>query len=304
MPKVSVFTPTYNRASYLPTAFKSLQASTWKDFEWVIADDGSTDDTQQVVGCFRQTADFEIRYFLYPHQGKMRTMNDGVQQCQGEFFIELDSDDELSSTVMERALAVLQTIPHPEEYSGVVGLFEYTDGRPVHFFPEGINQMDEKRRQQIVRSGHRACIALIKTAIMKQYPFPIPEDLSFIPESTAWRKMDLKYKQWYTNEIFGIYHINEDPNSFTASKQDPRPAFFYYNYLLNEIYPYDRFVTPKEYGITTARLSLAAARCGLPLGRTLSELRPAKARLFCLLSWIPMRIYSDYQKYISNMWQD
>lgn len=66
----TVFTPTYNRAHLLPRAYDSLRKQTFRDFEWLIVDDGSTDDTETLVKQWQQEAEFPIRYYRQEKQGR------------------------------------------------------------------------------------------------------------------------------------------------------------------------------------------------------------------------------------------
>ena len=88
----TVFTPTYNRAHTLHIVFESLLNQTFKTldgdpvFEWLIIDDGSTDETERLVSRFQEEADFPVRYYCQDNSGKHVAINKGVQLAQGEFF--------------------------------------------------------------------------------------------------------------------------------------------------------------------------------------------------------------------------
>ena len=95
--KFTVFTPTYNRGYVLRRAFESLQRQTFKDFEWVVVDDGSTDNTRVLVADLAQKALFPVRYFYQTHGHKKKAINYGVREARGELFVFLDSNNELLS---------------------------------------------------------------------------------------------------------------------------------------------------------------------------------------------------------------
>ena len=90
---ISVFTATYNRANELKELYKSLQNQTYKDFEWIIVDDGSTDDTKKVVEGFIKNDDMKIVYKYKKNGGKMSAHNMGVDIASGDIFWSIDSDD-------------------------------------------------------------------------------------------------------------------------------------------------------------------------------------------------------------------
>ena len=98
----TVFTPTYNRAHTLSRVYKSLADQTFKNFEWLIVDDGSTDGTKVLIEKWTEEASFPIRYFYQENQGKHIAHNLGVKKARGELFLSLDSDDTCVPEALER----------------------------------------------------------------------------------------------------------------------------------------------------------------------------------------------------------
>ena len=95
---ITVFTPTYNRARLLSRLYESLKAQTYQSFEWIIVDDGSTDNTEAVIDSLLERPSeygFSLRYFKQQNGGKHRAINRGVQEARGELFFIADSDDYL-----------------------------------------------------------------------------------------------------------------------------------------------------------------------------------------------------------------
>ena len=91
--QITIFTPTYNRAYILPRLFQSLKNQKATNFEWLIVDDGSSDDTESVVNEFIKDADFNIRYYKQNNQGKHIALNFAALNAEGEWIITIDSDD-------------------------------------------------------------------------------------------------------------------------------------------------------------------------------------------------------------------
>jgi glycosyltransferase involved in cell wall biosynthesis len=109
MPKVSVCIPTYNRSSYLAYAVNSVLNQTYADWELIICDDGSSDDTAQVVS---QWQDPRIRYLKHPvNIGRSRNMRSGFDAAKGEYFIKFDDDDALAPEFLAKTTAVLDSEP-------------------------------------------------------------------------------------------------------------------------------------------------------------------------------------------------
>jgi glycosyltransferase involved in cell wall biosynthesis len=108
-PVVSVITPTYNRSHLLPRVWRSLQRQTLQDFEWIIVDDGSLDDTKSVVAAFN---DPRICYIFQENLGPTLARARGEQEAQGEFVIFLDSDDELyAEDTLEMMVKTIKQAP-------------------------------------------------------------------------------------------------------------------------------------------------------------------------------------------------
>jgi glycosyltransferase involved in cell wall biosynthesis len=105
MPKVSVCIPTYNRANFLIYSVNSVLQQTYSDFELIICDDGSPDNTSEVVS---QWNDSRIRYIKHPKNiGRSKNMRSGFEAASGEYFIKFDDDDGLTPEFLEKTVAIL-----------------------------------------------------------------------------------------------------------------------------------------------------------------------------------------------------
>ena len=99
----SVFTPSYNRAKTLPRLYEALKRQTDRNFEWIIVDDGSADNTKETVEKFiSDRPDFNITYKYQTNKGKHIATNVAAQIAKGEFFITIDSDDSVKDDALER----------------------------------------------------------------------------------------------------------------------------------------------------------------------------------------------------------
>ena len=102
MIKITVYTPTYNRANLLQNLYKSLLQQTYRNFEWLIIDDGSTDNTKQVVNGFISQGIIDIRYFYKQNGGQHTALNMGIEKAEGTLLMDVDSDDYLTDNALER----------------------------------------------------------------------------------------------------------------------------------------------------------------------------------------------------------
>lgn len=148
MPTVSIIIPTYNRADYLPRAINSVLEQTFEDFELIIVDDASTDETPQIV---RRYTDDRIHYIQFEeNQGANAARNAGIRAADGEFIALLDSDDAFRPRHLEVTTDRLQCAP--SECAGVFTSFAYIkDGEMfnVSYVPEGIISYEEMQGNPI-----------------------------------------------------------------------------------------------------------------------------------------------------------
>ena len=132
---ITIFTPTYNRANFLPRLYESLKRQTRKDFVWLVVDDGSIDNTRDLIKSWMGEHIIDIRYIFKENGGKMRAHNVGVQECETELFMCLDSDDYLTDNALERVVYWESTISGEPMFMGVVGnrgtTETYSPNRPL-----------------------------------------------------------------------------------------------------------------------------------------------------------------------------
>lgn len=213
--KLTVFTPTYNRAYILGKLYESLCRQTAGDFEWIVVDDGSTDGTEALVRGWSSTAPFSLRYVRQANGGKHRAINRAVREARGELFFIVDSDDYLADNAVERVLSQYDTVRGREDFAGVCGMKVYPDGHRVggdaqftvlecSFF-----EFRDKHRIQ----GDLA--EVYRTDVMRQFPFPEIPGEKFCPEVLVWTRIAMKYKLRFFNEP--IYICDYLPDGLTQN---------------------------------------------------------------------------------------
>jgi glycosyltransferase involved in cell wall biosynthesis len=207
----TVFTPTYNRASTLPRVYDSLSAQTFRDFEWLIVDDGSTDNTREVVAKWQGQADFPIRYVHQCNQGKPAAFNRGVQEATGELFLTLDSDDSCLPHALERLKYHWESIP-PEErkgFSAVTALCQDQHGR-LSGTKFARDVMDSDPVEMYLTGKMRGeKWGFQRTDALKEFPFPALPESKFVPESIVWLALARKYKTRFVNEVLRTWNIHD-----------------------------------------------------------------------------------------------
>lgn len=210
---ITIFTATYNRANRLAQAFESLKNQTIQNFEWVIVDDGSTDDTENVVANF-ETTTFEILYVKQENKGKHFAINKGVSLAKGEVFFILDSDDFLPSTSIQLVVNKFEIIKNNAKIVGVAGRKSYFDNRivgsTIPFNDTISNAIDIRFKHKI--DGDLT--EVYYTKVLKEFPFPEIENEKFCPEALLWNRIAQKYNLLYFNQ--SIYNCEYLPDGLTS----------------------------------------------------------------------------------------
>ena len=106
MKTITIVTPTYNRGEKLKNAYKSLTKQTVYDFEWLVIDDGSNDNTENIVKTFKKQSLFNIKYIKQENGGKHTALNKAFQITNTELFVILDSDDCLTENAIEEIIKI------------------------------------------------------------------------------------------------------------------------------------------------------------------------------------------------------
>lgn len=197
---ITICTATYNRSNLLPVLYNSLITQTNTNFEWVIVDDGSTDNTESWVQEIQKKASFNIRYYKQVNKGKHIAINKGIQKAKGNCFFIVDSDDRLPERSLEIIKSKFATIKTNTNVAGIVGLKCFFNKKTVGHNPlkkDIICNIFDYRYQYKV-TGDRA--EIFKTEILKKYPFPKFGDEKFIPESIVWNRIGQEYKMLFFNQ--------------------------------------------------------------------------------------------------------
>ncbi|MES2474699.1 MAG: glycosyltransferase family A protein [Verrucomicrobiota bacterium] len=203
-PLFTIFTPAYNRATLLPRVYECLKAQSIRDFEWVIVDDGSTDNTRAVVEAWREEGDIPIHYHWKENGGKHSAVNRGISVARGCYFIVVDSDDWLIPRALEILKCNWEKIADQDNFVGVIGLFSYESGEivgdrfPHHPFIS--NSVDLRFRHRL----HGDKVGANRTAVLKAYPFPADLSRNYVSESLIWNRIAEKYDTLFINEVIGI----------------------------------------------------------------------------------------------------
>ena len=211
--KVSIFTCVYNGANTIHRVFSSVNNQTYENIEHVIVNDGSTDNTEELIYEYIKSATYPVKYFKKENGGKHTATNVAWDNCDGDFIIQLDADDELLPNAIEFLVGEYKKIPDDQKdnYWCVHGrcidqINRELVGTP---YPEGINDMQVDKAKKIAENTPGDKVGLMKREKLTGYRYPQPEAITFVTESHLWSELNLLYRTYYTNEIVLIYYKNE-----------------------------------------------------------------------------------------------
>ncbi len=200
---VTVFTPTYNRRHIINRLFTSLQKQSNKDFEWIVVDDGSSDNTYEELLEFKKKASFKMNIYKQNNAGKHVAINLGVEKAKGELFFIVDSDDYLREDAIDLILRIKESITK-DEFAGLAGIRINPKGEMVGTsFKNSFVDCTALEREKYGINGDKA--EVYYTDVLRKYPFPVFEGENFLTESVVWYRIaNDGYKIRWTNEPFYI----------------------------------------------------------------------------------------------------
>lgn len=234
--KLSILTGTYNRGKLLQKLYDSIlkNLSYGIDVEWLIMDDGSTDNTKDIVKNYISENKFEIKYYKQENKGKMNAINTLVEEATGDLIMECDSDDYLK----ENALLTIKNA-YGEINDNIYALcflkYDQNQCNIGNLFKEKETTMFDLYFKQ-GEYGDKSLV--FNTSIRKQYKYELENDEKFITEGRMHHKMDLKYKIKCFNEPIMICEYRTDGYSENIIKVFKENPYGYYKYF-KEMFDHD-----------------------------------------------------------------
>jgi len=215
----TVFTPTYNRAHTLQRVYHSLLRQTYKDFIWLIIDDGSTDKTHDLIKGWISENQITIDYRYKANGGKHTAMSMAFKTCHTKYLIGIDSDDELRPDAIETFKKVWESIIHygfEAQFAEVSGLTHDSTGKLVgdFYFPEALEFIDSNWHEMVLKqhnnNEHIVCWDLKKLRECVDIPenFWLSNKVNMLGEGIFWARIGRKYKTRYINKGLRIYNYD------------------------------------------------------------------------------------------------
>lgn len=211
---LSIVTPTYNRAYILSKCYDSLVAQTCQDFEWIVVDDGSTDTTEELVQSFVLEKKISIRYIKTENGGKHLAHNVGAEKAQGEMFLCLDSDDQLT----ENCVAYVKEFWQANQKEGITGVLAKRGSIQTRIPICG--EWDKNLKSATMfdlfnKHKFQGDTALFfRTEILKKEKFISFENEKFIPETALYCEIDKYGEMLLVDKV--LYLTEYLPDGLTA----------------------------------------------------------------------------------------
>ncbi len=227
---ITIFTSTYNRAYKLPKLYESLLNQTYKNFEWLIVDDGSDDNTEEVCNNWIENCkEFKITYIKQKNRGKHIAINTGMKIAKGELFFIVDSDDYLSKDAIEQLEYFYKQIESDDNFAGISGMKAYINGRRIGgkfpFRTIDCSMIDIRNKYRVKGDMAEA----FKIKILRKYPFPQFEDETFLSESAVWDRIGSKFLLRYFNKnIYFAEYVSDGltKNIHKKFRENPKGTMF------------------------------------------------------------------------------
>ena len=224
MPRLTIFTAAYNRGHLIERMYRALQRQSNFDFEWLVVDDGSKDNTEKLFSIWlNEDNPFKIRYYKQENKGLITTLNRGLELAEGEYFSKIDSDDYVTDDYMENVIKWLDDIKGLDNIYAVSGLKIKSSGEPLKGIypniPDNTGYIDATDLERSKYNLDADMSEAWRTEILRKYKFPLFEGEKFAPEQLTLYQIALDgYKIRWHKEPMCICEYQEGGLTLGANK--------------------------------------------------------------------------------------
>jgi glycosyltransferase involved in cell wall biosynthesis len=215
---LTIFTPAYNRAYTLHLGYEALLRQTCKDFEWLIVDDGSTDNTRELVEGWIAEGKIDIRYHYQENQGMHGAHNTAYSLIETELNTCIDSDDYMPDDAVEKIVTFWKE-HGSDKYAGIIALDADFDGKIIGTqFPEGMKSTTLGGFYEKGGKGDKKLI--YRTEVIKRYPpYPIFQGEKYVSLGYKYQLIDQDYELLTLNEVLVKVEYRTDGSSLNMFRQ-------------------------------------------------------------------------------------
>lgn len=215
---LTVFTPAYNRAHTITRTYESLCCQTSKDFEWLVIDDGSTDNTRELVEKWIEENKIPIRYIYQQNQGMHGAHNTAYKNIDTELNTCIDSDDYMPDDAVEKICSFWKKYGS-DRYAGIIGLDVTEDSKVIGTsFPAELKETTLGDFYLQGGSGDKKLV--YRTSVIRQYPeYPLFKGERYVGLAYKYMLIDQDYKLLTLNEPLVVVEYQGDGSSVNMYRQ-------------------------------------------------------------------------------------
>lgn len=244
----SIITPTYNRAKIIPNLYNSLVKQTLNNFEWIVINDGSIDNTNEIIKSFASENKFKITLINQENLGKHIAVNKGLKIARGKYVVIVDADDYLKEDALEKYLKMFKKALQKEKFiCGVGGLKADENNQIIGTFPRFTNNIiaNNIERERLRLSLDKA--ECFYRDILQEYYFPVFENEKFLTERILWDKLasDGYYIAYYRDITYICKYLDDGLTSKGVLKFIDNPLG--YAYFISSVIRYDYPISKRIY---------------------------------------------------------
>ncbi len=302
-PFFTIITPIYNRRNTIRRTLKSVDLQSFRDIEYIIVDDGSTESCDDIIEEYMGLTTLPVLYIKKENGGVHTARNMGYRYANGKLLLCIDSDDELTPDACQIFHDAWFNIPKDlkEYYWQIKGLCVDQEGSLIsQEFPENINTMGNNKARQYFSFSIGERFGCRVTRILKENPFPEPVDVKFIEEDILWTKLEKEYLSYGINSVVRVYHKEGNDHLSGRGKktiQTCKNAFWNSSYKLDQYQLY--FSNIKSFLLALVRYQIMEhiLKQTDPVFVSNNKVNKPGIRVLLFFLWLPGLIVSRVYKY-------
>lgn len=301
-PRITVITPVFNRRQELERAINSVENQTFTDFEYIIVDDGSTVELNDVVTNLMDRVSFPVLFIKKENGGVHTARNIAIRHARGEMIVNIDSDDELKEDALEILINAWDSIPEDKKqhYREVCARCVDENGKELGSrFPNNINSLSQKKAARFIEKHPAERFGFWRADTLKNNPWPEEKGITFVTEDIVWQKLSKRYKSYYINDCVRIYHQDGNDSYSREKKMSTQSVLnnaWNYGFLLNHRKEYLYFGFKKYWKYLILFSVFKHILKTKKVDNKSVNLELKKDKVAYVFLWIPTKILSIYYR--------
>lgn len=299
MNDIVILTPSYNRATTLPKLYESLKKQNVNNIDWVIVNDGSTDETENVVNSFIRENVINITYIYQPNGGKARALNKGFLKCEyASVIMVVDSDDYLLSTAINTLSEYMELYGDNSDIGAFFFHYNTPDGKLLK--PNGVAiDVDKVMTRYQYNNKYKlndGCICYL-ARVFKKYRYPEFNNEKYVGPTVIQMEMSKEYNIVFSPKVIGVAEYLDGGLSKSGRKlrlNNPMGMIYYAKLMMS---PESRKINQIKYAISIWPYAKLANKTFL------SILKMVNRPVLLTITYIPgILLYLRWKKFQKNTW--